>query len=98
MLEAGALDEARAVLALGLPPAAPALKAVGARELFAQLRGELAHEDAAAAAKQATRNFAKRQGTWFRNRTPDWPQIDPRDSDAAAALLARVLQARTSSR
>ncbi|MFN3261463.1 MAG: tRNA (adenosine(37)-N6)-dimethylallyltransferase MiaA [Pikeienuella sp.] len=72
MLEAGALDEARAMLARGLDPSLPAMKAVGAPELFAHLRGEIGLEEAADRAKQATRNYAKRQMTWIRNRMADW--------------------------
>lgn len=72
MLEAGALEEARAMLARGLDPALPAMKAVGAPELFAHLRGEIGLDEATARAKQATRNYAKRQMTWIRNRMADW--------------------------
>jgi tRNA dimethylallyltransferase len=88
MLEAGALDEARALLAAGLPPEAPAMKAVGARELMAHLRGEISLDAAAAAAKQATRNYAKRQETWFRNRMAGWPRAAS-PAEAAAILAAK---------
>ena len=67
MLAAGALAEVEAFLALGLDPALPAMKAVGVPQLARHLGGEISLEDAAAAAKQATRNFAKRQLTWLRN-------------------------------
>jgi tRNA dimethylallyltransferase len=42
------------------------------RELAAYLAGETTLADAAAAMKQATRNYAKRQLTWFRNQCVDW--------------------------
>lgn len=74
MIGTGALDEVRALLARRLDPALPAMKAVGVRELGAHLAGEITLEDALAAMKQATRNYAKRQLTWFRNQTPDWPR------------------------
>ena len=61
MIEAGALDEARALLARGLDPGLPAMKAVGVRELMRHLRGETTLEAAIAAAQQATRRYAKRQ-------------------------------------
>jgi len=67
MLAKGAVDEVRALLALGLEPTLPAMKALGVPELARHLAGEVSLEDAAAAAKQATRNFAKRQLTWLRN-------------------------------
>lgn len=72
MLAGGALDEVRALTARGLSPDLPAMKAVGVRELAAHLAGELTLDAAADALKQATRNYAKRQLTWFRNQTPGW--------------------------
>lgn len=72
MVEQGALDEVRALIARQLDPALPALKAVGVREFAAHLAGQMSLEDAIVAARQATRNYAKRQLTWFRNQTPDW--------------------------
>lgn len=67
MVEQGALDEVRALMALGLDPALPAMKALGVPELMAHLRGETGLDEAVAAAQQATRNYAKRQVTWFRH-------------------------------
>jgi len=67
MLERGALDEARALSALGLDPDLPAMKAVGVRELTAVLRGETDLVRAAEAARRATRQYAKRQLTWLRH-------------------------------
>nr|WP_165116885.1 tRNA (adenosine(37)-N6)-dimethylallyltransferase MiaA [Brevundimonas sp. 'scallop'] len=72
MIDQGAIDEVQALLDRGLNPALPAMKAVGVRELAAYLSGDLARDDAIAALKQATRNYAKRQLTWFRNQTPEW--------------------------
>lgn len=66
MLEAGALDEVRALLALDLPPAATAGKAVGVRELAAHLRDGVPLERAVRDAEAATRRYAKRQVTWLR--------------------------------
>jgi tRNA dimethylallyltransferase len=83
MLAQGALEEARRVAALDLPPQAPALRALGAAELTAHLRGELGLEAAAAQARQATRNYAKRQLTWARNRMGDWRWLDGPDLAAA---------------
>ncbi|GAA0626124.1 tRNA (adenosine(37)-N6)-dimethylallyltransferase MiaA [Brevundimonas kwangchunensis] len=72
MIEQGALDEVRALTARNLDPALPAMKAVGVRELATHLSGETALDEAIDATRQATRNYAKRQLTWFRNQTPDW--------------------------
>jgi tRNA dimethylallyltransferase len=74
MVEAGALEEVRALVARGLDPALPAMKAVGVREFAAHLAGETTLEAAVEATRQATRNYAKRQLTWFRNQTAAWPR------------------------
>ncbi len=66
MLAVGALEEARALLALGLDPALPAMKAVGVRELGAVLAGRATLAQASAAAVTATRQYLKRQTTWLR--------------------------------
>ncbi len=75
MVEAGALDEVRALVARGLDPALPAMKAVGVREFAAHLAGESTLAAAVEATRQATRNYAKRQLTWFRNQTPGWARV-----------------------
>ncbi|MGE0733878.1 MAG: tRNA (adenosine(37)-N6)-dimethylallyltransferase MiaA [Alphaproteobacteria bacterium] len=67
MIEAGAVDEVRRLLALKLDPMLPAMKAVGVRELAAFLAGRLSLAEATAKGQQATRNYAKRQYTWFGN-------------------------------
>jgi tRNA dimethylallyltransferase len=72
MMAHGALDEVHALTARKLDPGLPAMKAVGLRELAAHLTGELSLDDAVTAVKQSTRNYAKRQLTWFRNQQKDW--------------------------
>ena len=68
MIAAGAVDEVKRLLALGLDPAMPAMKAVGVREIAAYLGGEIGRAEMIARGQQATRNYAKRQYTWFRRR------------------------------
>ena len=75
MVEGGALDEVRALMARDLDPALPAMKAVGVREFAAHLAGETTLAAAIEATRQATRNYAKRQLTWFRNQTPGWARV-----------------------
>jgi tRNA dimethylallyltransferase len=70
MLEAGALDEVRALLALGLDPGLPVMKALGVPELAAHLHGALPLKAAVRQAQQATRRYAKRQTTWLRTQMP----------------------------
>jgi tRNA dimethylallyltransferase len=70
MLAAGALEEARAFDALGLPSSLPVNKALGLPELRRHLQGEIELEEATRTAQQASRNYAKRQTTWFRHQLP----------------------------
>ncbi|MEO3414245.1 tRNA (adenosine(37)-N6)-dimethylallyltransferase MiaA [Roseovarius sp. CAU 1744] len=76
MLAGGALEEARTNLS-GWNPGALSSRAIGAAELIAHLRGELTLDQAREAATIATRQFAKRQRTWFRARMGGWMPIDP---------------------
>lgn len=74
MLAGGALEEAR----MELPhwqPTRPSSRAIGAPELIAHLRGEMTLTEATAAAKLASRQYAKRQRTWFRNRMKAWQPV-----------------------
>jgi tRNA dimethylallyltransferase len=87
MLATGALEEAGA--AMSLPPDAPALKALGAADLIAHLRGEITLDEASERASTATRNYAKRQLTWFRNQMTGWPAF-PTSEMALAHVLARL--------
>ncbi len=74
MLEGGALDEARAHLG-SWDPAAPSSKALGAAELIAQLKGEIDLTSARDRAVILTRQYAKRQRTWFRARMKSWKSL-----------------------
>lgn len=74
MLESGAVDEAKRLA--DLDPALPAAKALGLKPLVALLRGAIGEAEAIAAAQQASRNYAKRQLTWFRQRMADWQWLD----------------------
>jgi tRNA dimethylallyltransferase len=86
MLECGALEECRRFRDSGIPLTAPAGRALGARELMAHLDGRMGLDEAATLAVTATRRYAKRQRTWFRNRFADWTWLDPGESDPLAAV------------
>jgi len=76
MLEAGAIEEVKALLARGLDPDLPVMRAIGVPEIAAYLAGALDAEQMLAAGQQATRNYAKRQFTWFRRQPPpEWPRV-----------------------
>ena len=87
MVAAGALDEVAALAARGLSPDLPVMKAVGFREMAGCLAGSHDLAFAIAATRQETRRYAKRQSTWFRNQTPDWPRIEAVEAQAQAAAL-----------
>jgi tRNA dimethylallyltransferase len=77
MLEGGAVEEVDTLLGLGLDPSLPAMKAIGVREISGWLSGSISREEAVRRAVTATRQYAKRQRTWFRSRMADWMWIDP---------------------
>jgi tRNA dimethylallyltransferase len=78
MLHSGAIEEVAALLARGLDPDLPVMRAIGVREIAAALAGEIDADGLIAAGQQATRNYAKRQFTWFRRQPPaDWPVATP---------------------
>ncbi|MEI9928680.1 MAG: tRNA (adenosine(37)-N6)-dimethylallyltransferase MiaA [Sphingomonas sp.] len=71
MLEAGAIEEVRALQSrTDIAPNAPVRRAIGVREIAGWLAGCLTREEAVARAQAATRQYAKRQFTWFRNQPP----------------------------
>ncbi|WP_373475365.1 tRNA (adenosine(37)-N6)-dimethylallyltransferase MiaA [Sphingorhabdus sp.] len=70
MMNSGAIPEVSALLARQIPGDAPVMRAIGVREISAYLSGGLTREDAIALGKIATRQYAKRQYTWFRNQSP----------------------------
>ena len=82
MLEQGAIEEASGLAAMGLDPGLPAMKALGVGELIRLARGEVDRAEALAAAQQATRRYAKRQMTWFRNKMCSWQSINSQDSES----------------
>ncbi len=78
MLEEGAVEEVKRVLALELSPDLPVMKAIGVPQIAAMLAGTMTREQVVETASAATRQYAKRQMTWFRNQLgPDWIRVDP---------------------
>jgi len=76
MLEAGALNEVDMLLARNLDDKLPVMKAIGVPHLRETLEGDMPLEEAAEKAKAASRQYAKRQSTWFRNSFDDgWEVI-----------------------
>ena len=90
MLEDGLLDEIRALLARGVSPAATAMQAIGYKEFFGFLNGSCTLTQAAALCKQRSRNYAKRQLTWFRrNERLRWLRMTGEEDFSSVVRAAR---------
>jgi len=83
MFDAGAVDEVARLLARDdIPLAAPIRRAIGVPEIAAMLAGTISRDAALAAARIATRQYAKRQYTWFRNQPPAaWARTSASEKD-----------------
>jgi len=76
MLDQGAEGEVRALLALDLPAEAPVMKAIGVSQIAAMLKGGMTRDEVLEKGAAATRQYAKRQMTWFRNQMDDsWERL-----------------------
>jgi tRNA dimethylallyltransferase len=90
MFETGAIEEVAALAARRLDPALPAMKAVGVREIIEHLGGRATREEALTRSQQQTRHYAKRQLTWLRNQTPDWPRVTAVGAEGQWAAFERL--------
>ncbi len=88
MIAAGAIEEVRALAARNLDPALPAMKAHGVPWLIRHLNGEIGLAEAVEGSKRDTRQYTKRQATWFRNQLPGFAWVAP--EHALAAVEAQV--------
>jgi len=88
MMEHGAVDEVRALLSRKLDPDLPVMRAIGVREIAAYVRGESDRDEAVALGQQSTRQYAKRQYTWFKHQPPPgWSRFEqPLPGTIGAAL------------
>jgi tRNA dimethylallyltransferase len=76
MMESGAVEEVSALMALDLPPDATAMKAIGVSQIAEMLEGRMTPDEVIEKASAATRQYAKRQMTWFRNQMgDDWARV-----------------------
>jgi tRNA dimethylallyltransferase len=76
MLDAGLVAEVQELLADGYRPGDPGLNATGYPEIIAYLDGEVSLQEAADAIRRTTRQYARRQLTWFRNQLPEAIWLD----------------------
>jgi len=89
MMDAGWLEETRWLLAQKVGELHPAVRAVGYRQLIAHLNGECSLDEAVRDGITATRRYAKRQQTWFRNQTPE---ATFGDAVVCEAALMKILE------
>jgi tRNA dimethylallyltransferase len=89
MLASGLVDEVRTLRRSARPPSREATQALGYKELFAQLDGELSLDEAVQLIRTRSRNFAKRQVTWFRH----LPGCRPATRELTFALWGLTIRA-----
>jgi tRNA dimethylallyltransferase len=93
MLKTGGIAEVESLLARNLDPALPVMRAIGVREIAARIADPSAAEKYGAEAKIATRQYAKRQYTWFRNQLPkEWTRYDQQLNNDSINELAIILR------
>ena len=90
MMDRGLEGEVRRLLSAGVPEGCTAMQAIGYKEFFGALDGSCTLEEAAALCKQRSRNYAKRQLTWFR-RNPEirWLRLTGQEDFSAVLAAAR---------
>jgi tRNA dimethylallyltransferase len=92
MLERGAVDEVRALMALDLAHDLPAMRALGVPALIAYVKGEINRDEAVEEAQQATRNYAKRQLTWFRHQLSAQYVLDAQFSESLSGKIFSIIR------
>lgn len=93
MMANGAVDEVERLLARQLPLDAPIMRAIGVPEIADMLAGTIPAEAAMSLGKIATRQYAKRQFTWFRNQAPHgWHRFERDINDSNIAKFETMFQ------
>lgn len=96
MVEQGLFEETRKLMAMGVPETAQSMKSIGYRQVLQYFHGKWTQEECIAKLKQATRNFAKRQITWYKKMPYiQWFQLeDPPEYQRCVADMLAALQAK----
>lgn len=93
MMQNGAKAEVQALLNRGISDDRPVMRAIGVPDIRAFLEGEIDEATSIDQAQMATRRYAKRQFTWFRNQSPpDWPRIECNINNDNINDIVRILQ------
>lgn len=94
MMETGLLQEVRGLLERGIPPHSQAMRSLGYKEMVRHLLGEISLDEAVAEVKRNTKQFARRQMTWFRAEPGvEWLDVSAIGVEAAAQEIVRRLGA-----
>ena len=92
MMAEGALEEVRALAALGLDPELPLMRALGVRPLMEREAGRMTPAEAAESAKAETRQYANRQVTWLRSNMNSWKRIDAQYIESSFRYLCDFIK------
>lgn len=93
MIDGGAREEVEILLSRDLPAAQPVMRAIGVPDIAGWLSGEITQETAVERAQAATRQYAKRQYTWFRNQCPpEWPRAEAPLSNDLGPIIETILR------
>jgi len=92
MVRRGLIEEVAAVLAEGHPPSAPGLDGIGIREAVEYLHGRRERDTVAQAIGVSTRQYAKRQETWFRHQLGRSPVVTLDATESPEGLAARIAE------
>lgn len=90
MFENGAMDEVKHLLSFNYPAYCPVMKSLGVSQITNYLNNDCTYEQALEQAQQQTRNFAKRQLTWFRNQLKDATIFDPINHDVSMLMPKNI--------
>ena len=95
MFDGGAIAEVEALLARDLDPDLPVMRAIGVPQIAQHVRGAIGRAEALTLAQAATRQYAKRQFTWFRHQPPaDWPRHEESLNNDIIDKIAIILRDR----
>lgn len=95
MMAAGAVEEVRALLALGLDPDLPVMRALGVRPLAGLVEGRLSVDEASEMAKAETRRYVKRQLTWLKRNMMSWKPINQQEMKSFTARIIDFIKSKS---
>jgi len=95
MMDEGAVEEVRALLALGLGSELPAMRALGVAPLAAMIAGRLSRDEAVEQAKADTRRYVKRQRTWMTRNMVSWKWIIAQETESLERRIVDFIKSKS---